>query len=569
MLAGATARQNALSNTSVTQSSFLPFLYCTKTILRNVRTKPVRYTRDGNAKLYRPAIEQRVRPHEFTINEPWEEKWSQAGARASKEDQSKSYLPFEGAKDPSDANVGANDLDKPLTEERSGGHKYQAHRYRDDSKARSRNTVGRTPFVPFERPPAGAREDPFADLEGSTITPNEQKAFESLFNLRSSKPRSPATDQDGSQSQGGASLDSILESSLQSIRPEKEESSKQDRSRPQRLPRPKPEMPAALRKLEAAATTATTNEQQQGTQVTQTREGRLFDPARRVAKKDITDVKKLLDQCETDVEVWRVLCERVLGRAVALGLDGTRDKSMEPVSGEAEAGIEVVDAAVPAQRPSSAVISPPPHSTVSGEIPPLATPEPNHTSSNSSKTPKPTPLEILTHALPIHLIGIFQHLQTHYPSSPLPLSILPLLKSLGPATAALGLSTPLYNAHMRMLWATYTDLTAIVSTLEEMDKEVYEFDAGTAVLLKEISVLSTQAKKGELGSGVWTLWRCKGMRRASQEIWKWGMLVERRRREGALRRAREMEVLESGREGYDGSVVEAPGVSELSRQGTF
>lgn len=76
-----------------------------------------------------------------------------------------------------------------------------------------------------------------------------------------------------------------------------------------------------------------------------------------------------------------------------------------------------------------------------------------------------------------------------------------------------------------------------------MDREVYEFDAGTMGLLKEILYEAREKRMGRDGRGLQAFWRMQGMRRGFDEVVGWRERVKERLEEAALRRVREEEVL--------------------------
>ena len=127
-----------------------------------------------------------------------------------------------------------------------------------------------------------------------------------------------------------------------------------------------------------------------------------------------------------------------------------------------------------------------------------------------------------------------------FPATHLGAALLPYLKSLGPTTFALAASTKLYNNHMRALRAG-GNFPSIMHTLEEMDKEVYEFSDKTHDVVNWIYKRSFPARQNIYGPGVAALWNGERYRKAIGATMKWNRLITERMQEKALREARAKE----------------------------
>jgi len=208
---------------------------------------------------------------------------------------------------------------------------------------------------------------------------------------------------------------------------------------------------------------------------------------------DLQQVKKTFETAETDVELWKMLHEQVLSRVTKLRLE-------EPAP----------------TRPSK-----------------------NRKSRAERDTTPQWPGDVsdepvITRTLPQHLVECQRQLFTTFPSSELHLSLLPYLKSLGPTTFALAASTKLYNQHMRSL-VKQGNLPQIRSTLEEMDKEVYEFDDKTKDLLEAIKKRGHQYRHGSNGDGLRALAGGERYRKVLRSTMFWSHNIENRMQEQALR----------------------------------
>lgn len=133
------------------------------------------------------------------------------------------------------------------------------------------------------------------------------------------------------------------------------------------------------------------------------------------------------------------------------------------------------------------------------------------------------------------------------PASHLGTSLLPYLKSLGPTTFALAASTDLYNLHLRALRLN-GNFQAIIATLEEMEKEVYDFDDKTQDVMNLILQRAKPARTGLYGAGVAALWNGERSRKTTRSINMWSRTISARMQEKALREARAKEEEEANKQ---------------------
>jgi hypothetical protein len=211
---------------------------------------------------------------------------------------------------------------------------------------------------------------------------------------------------------------------------------------------------------------------------------------------DLQQVKKAFETAETDVELWKILHEQVLSRVTKLRLEepaSTRPTKNRKAKAEKET-------------------TPKWPGDVSDEL-------------------------VITRTLPQHLVECQRQLFTTFTSSQLHLSLLPYLKSLGPTTYALATSTKLYNQHMRSL-IKQGNLSQIVHVLEEMDKEVYEFDDKTKDLLVSVRDRGYLIRGGGNGDGLRALAGGERYRKAMRQAMFWSHNIEARMQEQALREAK-------------------------------
>lgn len=78
-------------------------------------------------------------------------------------------------------------------------------------------------------------------------------------------------------------------------------------------------------------------------------------------------------------------------------------------------------------------------------------------------------------------------LRLKFPTSQFALSLLPVIKKLGPVSYVLGASSSLYNELLLLNWTHYTDLDGMADLLEEMRKQGVEVDGDTIKILHAVA----------------------------------------------------------------------------------
>lgn len=145
-------------------------------------------------------------------------------------------------------------------------------------------------------------------------------------------------------------------------------------------------------------------------------------------------------------------------------------------------------------------------------------------------------LTTLTTALPPLLLHLSAVLTSHFPGSPYSLSLLPTLRNMGPSALTLGATTDLFNIHLRHLFEVYGDLHGMAAVLEEMERDVYEFNEGTSRVLEDVFMRASRAESGEYGSAVRAWWGTERRGRGLELLEWWeGVVAERRGRAEARR----------------------------------
>jgi hypothetical protein len=222
-----------------------------------------------------------------------------------------------------------------------------------------------------------------------------------------------------------------------------------------------------------------------------------------IRQREYKRVEKLILEANTDAELWDIMEKEVFTviRALGLGEEEPADTRPDASSHEQPATFKDLMAAAP--------IEPSDH------------------------------LHILGPNYPSILVLAMRQLRHEFPSSSLPLAVLPAMKALGRDAFVLGASTVLYNELIVFVWQKHADLHAICDLLQEMDNGVVDFDENTLDILDSIMLQVEQASKGRFGPAFKVMWNMDIFRRGAQKLTEWRGVVRTRMEADALRRANE------------------------------
>jgi hypothetical protein len=168
-------------------------------------------------------------------------------------------------------------------------------------------------------------------------------------------------------------------------------------------------------------------------------------------------VDALLKTAPTDKKLWQVLEKEVFDQLRDLNLDGTNATKKSPSKGN------------------------------------------KSKSKSKATTTLATDRRVLFPNYPHYLHVALLTLRAHFPSSQMPLTILPTLKSLGRSSYALGATTTLYKHLLRTAWIQQSSYSLIDTLLTDMDSNMVEFDSGILELLDAIIKEHDMARGGGLG----------------------------------------------------------------------
>jgi hypothetical protein len=246
-------------------------------------------------------------------------------------------------------------------------------------------------------------------------------------------------------------------------------------------------------------------------------EKKEMERLKQLRRSEYERVNMLLKGAQTDIELWEVLEREVFAPIRMLDLDGEKERKKREKrakkraadhsgsgNGDTEAGSEKDKARQEVIR----AISTPPSEILPGPQRSVGNSKPAEKQSStkwqSAKSMpsdlKPSTPQILFQNYPHHLVAAASLMYTQFPTSQLPLSLLPTIKSLGRSSYALGTTPALYNRLIRCAWTQQQSYSLIDDLLVEMDNSAIDFDAATAETLQLIVQEFDDARAGKLGT---------------------------------------------------------------------
>jgi len=382
----------------------------------------------------------------------------------------------------------------------------------------------------------------------TTITNTEKAAFERLFNTVI--PRVVQQSVEGDNSSETADTTSKPKVALAILTPPSSIEIRPNIN-PTAFPAPLQKMAAtAAQKLEILQEEALLRQKEDKRRAmwleakTKEQNKKRSDPLENKINSEQKRIHKLITKAKTDVDLWRILEGEVFSKIEALDLDGTK-----AAQAEVEAAKTAVAAAKIATKYKKKKIAMAAEKaaklekeTSEAEIEEAAKLESIASEARKKKKKKTVDLAIIGPNYATFLTTAFITLRTNFPTSTLPFTILPKVKSLGRSSYALGASTQLYNELIRVVWLTYTDFRLINELLQEMVNGGSEVDEGTLNVLEAIRLEGNRIKNGRYGVNRRAVWSTDVVQNGWRKIILWIPLVRQRielglrRREVAMRK---------------------------------
>ncbi|KAL6702976.1 hypothetical protein ACN47E_010331 [Coniothyrium glycines] len=129
---------------------------------------------------------------------------------------------------------------------------------------------------------------------------------------------------------------------------------------------------------------------------------------------------------------------------------------------------------------------------------------------------------------PHHLNTAVAILRDNFPSSHLPLTILPTIKALGRSSYALGATTSLYCQLIRTAWIQQSSYSYIDALLVEMDNSAIEFHSTILSLLGAIIKEHEMARSGRLGGEMQLVYVMDQILEDIKKIRQWRSVIAER-----------------------------------------
>jgi len=104
--------------------------------------------------------------------------------------------------------------------------------------------------------------------------------------------------------------------------------------------------------------------------------------------------------------------------------------------------------------------------------------------------------------------------------SPLALSILPRIKSLGYISQILGGTTPLYNELLNIYRYRYDDFRGMLDLLNEMERAALDFDEDTLAIVRNTAKFQLSIHRGEKGNTMKALWAMPEFAPNGFRVWR-------------------------------------------------
>jgi len=341
---------------------------------------------------------------------------------------------------------------------------------------------------------------------GSTITIAERHAFQKIFsdifeNSQRLSSRKEALFSDGdtetdaeprNQHKAKSKLDSILISAMRRERPG---TRAEVEAAVERYPPP----------LRAAAARAMgLIDDEANHEEAPSRKGKVLgtEELETLREPERARVEGLMKNARSDFELWDIMEEEVFALIARLGLEDAP---------------KAMDAAVPKRAKNK---------KGGKESAPEVVPEDKKPSKHSqSLLNEPqrgvSPLSLYGPLYPSYLLLGLRLLDRGFAKpSPLALSILPRMKSLGCISHVLGASTQFYNELLRIYHYRQDDFRGMFNLLTEMERSALEVDEETLEIVLDVMRTQFSVRRGEKGSAIRALWSMPEFMPNKFRVWR-------------------------------------------------
>ena len=339
---------------------------------------------------------------------------------------------------------------------------------------------------------------PSMNLRGpreSTITETERRAFQRIFSdmFAQNESLSPRPSQE-SRDQAKSKLDSILGSAISELPKSQEERLKIVNSYPPAL------RPAAAKAMQLS-----------GGDEEDLFEGEMeeladlnHDQLETLRNPERERVESLMKEARTDFDLWAVMEKEVFALIPKLGLE---ERVGQITDAESEGKSK---AKMKAKRKKDKIAS------EEDKVQRF-----DRVVAQSSNGTEVSALTLYGPLYPSYLLFGIRLLDRSFARpSPLALSVLPKIKSLGAISHVLGASTQLYNEILRIYFYGYEDFSGVLKTLTEMERSAVDLDEETLGVVINILKLRARVYRGEKGDVLKKLWDMPQFSRINFQFWR-------------------------------------------------
>ncbi|RDL31842.1 uncharacterized protein BP5553_09244 [Venustampulla echinocandica] len=351
----------------------------------------------------------------------------------------------------------------------------------------------------------------------STITDTEKRAFQKIFEEMFAQNQGSAdapssfpqmTDSASSPGRAKSTLDAMLQTALeQNAQTRKEKEAVVNR------------YPPVLRASIAKAIRLTEDDSDDLFGETTTEEPELdHDQLETLRDPERIRVETLMNEAKTDVELFEVMEKEVFSLIQKLGLEET-PSGVEPPTAEEPSTPEIPTTTKAKRGRKKKDVK---------EVKEVKKPVPQDlgaqfetTITDSATGTEVSALILYGPLYPSHLLFGLRLLDRSFAKpSPLALSILPKVRSLGSISHVLGGTTQLYNEILRIYFYRYENFGAVIKTLEEMEVSAVGLDEETLEIVDNILRTHKKVTSGERGPVIQALWSMPEFSAAKFKFWR-------------------------------------------------
>lgn len=199
-------------------------------------------------------------------------------------------------------------------------------------------------------------------------------------------------------------------------------------------------------------------------------------------------VETLMKSAETDFDLWKMMEKEVFPLISSLGLQDV-EKPLDQIKKAKSRSKNSREVKIPIEQDAP--------------IPE----DPAQLQKFSTNQDGISPLALYGPLYPSYLLLGLRLLDRSFAkSSPLALTLLPKIKSLGLISHVLGASSQLYNELLQIHRYRYDDFRGVLQLLSEMEHSGIEFDQETLDIVQDIQRTQISVRKGEKGPAIQSLW---------------------------------------------------------------